>query len=885
MGEVYRARHTKLEREVAVKVLSAEFASNQERVRRFEQEARSASALNHPNIVVIHDIGQLDSTSYIVMELVEGKTLRELLSSGALPIKKTLQIAAQVADGLAKAHGAGIVHRDLKPENVMVSKDGYVKVLDFGLAKLSPAAGDSVSEMATIGAPQTQDGVVMGTVGYMSPEQARGVPADFRADQFSLGAVLYEMVTGKRPFQRDSAAQTLAAIIESEPPNVAEVNPRVPLPLRWIIERCLAKEPDDRYASTRDLARDLQSVRDHLSEAGTTTAQQMVAQPAPVARRRGLQMAALALVMLLVGGAAGYYFAQPEPVEPPALRVLTFSGLDEDPSVSPDGRTVAFVSARDGVARIWLRQLVGGGEVPLTSGPDFAPRISPDGTTVLFSRFVSGTSPSAGATLSSSFGRTAIFRVPVVGGEPRKLLDDAFEGDFSPDGGEIAFLRRLEKDGRTQVAIGTVPSAGGEGRIIHIMDRSAAGGVRWSPDGRRLLATFTSTGLGGGSTAHGVLVIDRDGGNARYLSPPVAGSAPSAAAWVGSGSELVYGVPESLARSSNTTTNSTRVVLHNVDTGEGRTLLSLPMLVGTMNIAGPGKLIFDQTTSRSNLRAFVTGRESEARWLTRGASIDRQPIFSADGKWLAFTSNRSGNLDIWLQSLETAQVRPLTDHPADDWDPAFMRDSGRILFSSIRGGHFEIWMAEPDGSNPRQVSKDGVDAENPTATPDGRWIVYNSGNPEKRGIWKVRDDGSEGTILYPGSSAWPETSPDGQYVVFTQTGAQENTARVLRLSDGKLLPFQIRVAGSARARWMPDGRAIAFAGTEGGRTGVFVQDFRPDQDTTATRRKIAAFLADFSAETFTVSPDGRQVVVSLVERNSGLMMAEGVPGIVPPRKR
>jgi Tol biopolymer transport system component len=773
-----------------------------------------------------------------------------------------------------------------------VSKDGYVKVLDFGLAKLAPTAGDSVSEMATIGAPQTQDGVVMGTVGYMSPEQARGVPADFRADQFSLGAVLYEMVTGKRPFQRDSAAQTLAAIIESDPPNAAELNPRVPLPLRWIIERCLAKDPEDRYASTRDLARDLQSVRDHLSEAGTTTAQQMVAQPAPVARRRALQAAALALVMLLIGGAAGYYLARPQPVEPPALRVLTFSGLDEDPSISPDGRTVAFISARDGVPRVWLRQLTGGGEAPLTSGPDFAPRISPDGSTILFSRFVTATQSSAIAS-PTGFGRTAVFRIPTVGGEPRKVLDDALEADWSPDGSEIAFLRRIDKDGRTQIAIGTVPSSGGEGRIIHVMDRSAGGGIRWSPDGRRMVATFTSAGLGGGSLAHGLLVVNRDGTDPRYLVVPargsspsaVGGSAPSAAAWVGAGSEVVYGVIESAARSANTTTNSTRVVLQNVDTGEGHTLLSLPVLVNTMNVAGPGKLIFDQTTSRSNLRAFVVGRENDARWLTRGSSIDRQPIFSPDGKWVAFTSNRSGNLDIWLQSLQTAQVRPLTDHTADDWDPAFVRNDGRILFSSIRAGHFEIWMADADGSRPRQVSNDGVDAENPTATPDGRWVVYNSGNPEKLGIWKVRDDGSEPAHLYPGSSAWPETSPDGQYVVFTQTGAQQNTARVLRLSDGKLMPFEIRAAGSMRARWMPDGRAIAFVGTDDRRTGVFVQNFAPDQDTTATRRKIAGFMADYSSETFTVSPDGRHIVLSMVERNSGLIAAEGVPGIVPPRKR
>ena len=247
MGEVYRARDTRLDREVAIKVLPAELASDAERLKRFEKEARSASSLNHPNIVTIYDIGSDGGVSYIAMERVEGPTLRTLLAGGAQPIKRLLQIAPQIADGLSRAHEAGIVHRDLKPENVMVTKDGLVKILDFGLAKLTSrtSGSDEGSHLPTM--TETTPGVVVGTVGYMSPEQASGLALDFRSDQFSLGSILYEMATGKRAFQKKTAIDTLAAILNEEPEPIASINPQVPAPLRWIVERCLDKEPEARY--------------------------------------------------------------------------------------------------------------------------------------------------------------------------------------------------------------------------------------------------------------------------------------------------------------------------------------------------------------------------------------------------------------------------------------------------------------------------------------------------------------------------------------------------------------------------------------------------------------------------------------------------------------
>jgi eukaryotic-like serine/threonine-protein kinase len=264
MGEVYRARDSKLSREVAIKVLPESLAGDSQRLSRFEKEARTASGLNHPNIVTIYEIGSDAGTTFIAMELVEGKTLRELLIGGPLPLKKVLAYGAQAADGLAKAHAAGIVHRDLKPENLMVTKDGFVKILDFGLAKLVPAGFESSggTNLPTM-TRGTEEGTVLGTVGYMSPEQASGEPVDFRSDQFSLGAILYEMTAGQRAFDRKTPVQTLAAVIQEEPEPLSRVAPKTPTNLIWMVERCLAKDPEERYGSTKDVARDLAALRDH----------------------------------------------------------------------------------------------------------------------------------------------------------------------------------------------------------------------------------------------------------------------------------------------------------------------------------------------------------------------------------------------------------------------------------------------------------------------------------------------------------------------------------------------------------------------------------------------------------------------------------------------
>ncbi|HEU4892929.1 MAG TPA: serine/threonine-protein kinase, partial [Vicinamibacterales bacterium] len=382
MGEVYRARDSKLGRQVAIKVLGVEALANAGAVRRFRHEARAASALNHPGIVTIHDIGELDGQFFIVMELVEGTTLRQLLARGRPPLKKTLQIASQLADALAKAHEAGIVHCDLKPENVMLTGEGHVKIVDFGLAMLTEPASSGAGGDRTSG-DRTTDRIVFGTVGYMSPEQASGAPADFRADQFAFGSILYEMATGSRAFHKETAAETLSMIIRDEPPRALDLNSSLPLPLVWIIERCLSKEPADRYASTRDLARDVQTLRDRSSDLHD------VPRLAPRIRRPALAAALLALVAGLGGAAIAYFAIQAGQVAAPvpSFQQLTFGrGLIQNARFAPDGQTIVYAAG-------WH-----GGPVRLFETRSLGPESKPIGP------------PSAGLASISSTGEIALLQ-------------------------------------------------------------------------------------------------------------------------------------------------------------------------------------------------------------------------------------------------------------------------------------------------------------------------------------------------------------------------------------------------------------------------------------------------------------------------------------------
>ena len=876
MGEVYRAKDPRLGREVAIKVLPEKLSQDVERLSRFEQEARSASGLNHPNIVTIHDIGWAESASYISMELVDGKTLRELLVSGPLPVRKILPIAAQIADGLAKAHGAGIVHRDLKPENVMVSKDGFVKILDFGLAKLVAPPPQEGSHMPTA-APATEPGLVLGTIGYMSPEQAAGQSVDFRADQFSLGSILYEMATGKRAFQKTTTVETLTAILREEPEPVAALSPEAPAPLSWIIMRCLAKEPEDRYASTRDLARELATVRDHLSEIGRSGEKALGGLTRLPRTRRWLSPFSIGLVVGLAVAAGLFLARHPQRAEPPAIRYLTYSGHDRAPAVSPDGRTIAFASDRDGRSRIWLKQLAGGGEAALTLGPDDLPRFSPDGSMLLFAR--------------REPAHPSIYRAGIVGGEARKLIEDAAEGDWSPDGKQIVVLRWKSDGGLTDSSLAIAPADGGEPTEIVRIPRHQLTHPRWSPDGKAIVTTE----IGVGGAPKFLFLIDVAAKKFRLLSAQSAGLV-SAPTWSGSG-DLVYSKSESVV--ANVTSSAGHVMRQNAQSGRSETLFWSPTNSDVLDVLGSGRLVFDGRSQRENLQEFRLaggkGIAPAAHWLTQGNSTDRQPVYSPDGEWVAFSSTRSGNLDLWEVSTKTGGVRRLTDDEAEDWDPAFMRDGKRLIWSSNRSGAFEIWSAESDGSGARQVTKDKQDAENPTATPDGNWIVFTQVTGSGMGLWKIHPDGSGATRLISGNTLLPEVSPDGQYVSYRTSLRPDLTAiRVVRVSDGSAAPFEARVqvrsgfsaSSVGRSRWMPDGRSLVFVGQdEPGAYGLYAQDFVPGQDTSKTRHRLVGFDPGTATESFGISPDGSRITIAGWEQVFSLMVADHVPGISPPQRK
>jgi serine/threonine protein kinase/Tol biopolymer transport system component len=876
MGEVYRARDPRLAREVALKVLPAEVSADRDHLARFEQEARSASALNHPNIVTVYEIGRADSTSFIAMELVEGRTLREVLIEGALSIKKVLAIAAQAADGLARAHAAGIVHRDLKPENIMVSRDGLVKVLDFGLAKPVPQASGAVTNLPTEAA-LTRPGVVFGTLGYMSPEQAAGKPVDFSSDQFSLGSILYEMITGRRAFQKATAVETLSAIIREEPEPLSDRAPHAPVPLPWIVERCLAKEPEERYASTRDLARELASLRDHLSETSRSEAPEL-----PARGRRRLARWAYLAAGLAVGLAAGallvFALSRQEDFQPTAVRFLTYSGRDYAPAVSPDGSMVAFGSDRDGRPRIWLKQITGGGEAPLTAGPDSLPRFSPDGSQILFIR-------SGGQHLD-------LYRSAIVGGEPQKLAADAAEADWSPDGRRVVFLRYTSDQGKTTSIVSTVPADAGEVRqIASVADRQLQH-PRWSPGGRTVVCSETSAA--GAGAIKSFFLIEAASGKVREISTNSIGEI-SSVAWSGSPERVVYSSSESAVAAA--TGSAGQVVLRNLSSGRIRPLFWTPMNADILDIVGPGRIVFDARSQRENLQEIrlVERRAAAAeRWLTQGNSADRQPTYSPDAEWILFSSTRSGNLDLWMVSTKTGSVRRVTDDSAEDWDPGFTRDGQKILWSSNRSGAFEIWIMEVDGSAARPVTSSRLDAENPTATPDEAWIIFNQGAGAGQGVWKIHPDGTGAVRLVAASTGLPEVSPDGSYVSYRENLRVDLCGvRVVRLSDGSPTRFRsdlrrrFGMIGNSigRSRWMPDGKAIVFIGQdEKGAHGLYIQDFDPERDTAATRRPLFGFDPKTALESFGISPDGARMTVAGPEQASNLMIAERVPAVALPSR-
>jgi len=864
MGEVYRARDTRLGREVAVKVLPSALASDPERLKRFEREARSASSLNHPNIVTIYDIGSTDSVSYIAMELVQGEPLRALLTEGALPTRLLLQLSTQVAEGLAKAHAAGIVHRDLKPDNVMVTEDGLVKILDFGLAKLTQpdTSGGGRTQAPTVSGA-TEEGIILGTVGYMSPEQATGKSVDFRSDQFSFGSILYEMATGRRAFQRASAPQTLAAIIQDEPEPIATVNPKFPAPLRWTVQRCLAKESRNRYASTEDLARELTTIRDNLSEA-TSAIGVPQAEPVP-ARRRWWIPAVIAAAILLALGIAGWrlrqsdYFWKNPLAGAHFTRLTDWEGSEVDAAMSSDGKFVAFLSDRAGPFDAWVTQVGSDEFLNLSKGqfPDlYLDRVRNVG--------FSGDDAHVWMRIDVQGGRGGPLEngwlVPTIGGNARPFLPAASEIAWSPDRARIAYH----------------PAAPGD--PIFVADRNGANprqilidkpGIHnhyqaWSPDGR-----FVYFAHGTLSPFHmDIWRVPSTGGTAERLTNHDSHVAYpafldertllyTASRPDGSGSGLYamdierriphavsFGLEEyvSVAASANgrrlvvTVANPTShlwtapISEHVVDDSR-LSRFSLPAVRAATPRFGPGYILFLSSKGGADgLWKFKDGSDTEL-WKGAEGSVAAAPTISPDGAQICFV----------------------------------VRD----------GKQARLHMMAADGTGARRIAESLDVRDAPSWSPDGRWIAVVASEGNEQPLFKIAVDGGVPVRLVGGNNYDPVWSPDGRFIAYSEHhgGPRYQLKGITPEKQQFRLPEVTVAAGGNRYRFLPDGKALALI-----RGHYRNQDFWLLDLATQQLRQLTKLRPGFDTKSFDISLDGKQILFDRYRENSDIVLID-----LPPR--
>jgi len=870
MGEVYRANDTRLGRDVAVKVLPQALAATPDVRARFEREARTISQLNHPNICTLFDIGRQDDTDYLVMELLEGESLAERLDRGALPPAEVLAIGRQIAEALARAHRAGIVHRDLKPGNVMLTSTG-AKLLDFGLARptgLEQAPG-SLSQTPTVVRPLTREGSLVGTFQYMSPEQLEGREADARSDLWALGCILYEMATGAHAFAGESTASLIAAVMTSEPRPMLELKAVTPPALERVVRQCLRRDPDARTQSARDLGFMLELVG---SESLRTDAGPAAPATAPARRLPIWLFTALPVVILSLGIAVGRMTSRPASQGSIRTSTLSHGTRDIEPAVSPDGRLVVFRAVRQEGQGIWLMDLGTHSEVKLTNDADHFPRFTADGSSILFTR--------------QERGRQSVWRIPAIGGSARLVLEAASDADPSPDGQRIAYLAGSTDSGGVHARLSVASTDGTGARELWSRAATVLGSPRWSPDSRRI-ALISS---GSQNAPNAVIVVDAASGSARSYPAP-GGAVLSNVIWDASGNRLLVAKGEGVTAIHRGA--SGQLLLLDTGSGNYRPLGWLESFPSSIDVLPDGRLVLSGFQIRQNLCEVPMGARTlaEGRWLTSGLSIDRQPVYSPDGRSVMFSSNRGGVINVWEVSVESGEMHRVTDSRTDDMDPEYGPDGQSIFWSSTRGGAFEIWTARRDGSAPRQVSRDSLDAENACATPDGRAVIYSSANPARAGLWRVPVEGGEAEWLLRGGTLIPDLSPDGRYVsVITDVGTLAPKLGVFDLTERKLLdspvllyflPGPIRVG---RSRITPDGSAVVYVhGREDGRTILLrrpLSAWRTGEGRTDT---LFAGVTDGIAS-FGLSPDGRRAMLSVVDRLSGLLVAEAVRDFEPPKR-
>jgi eukaryotic-like serine/threonine-protein kinase len=760
MGEVYLARDTRLDRQVALKILPPQFTRSRERVARFRREAKAASALNHPNIITIYDIGEIGGIWFIAAELIEGVTLRQRLTAGRMELQEVLGITVQCGSGLEAAHQAGIVHRDIKPENIMVRRDGLVKVVDFGLARVAETGQESAVEASRAGA-------VIGTPRYMSPEQARGQKLDARTDIFSLGAVLYEMVAGEPAFPGATTAEVFAALLSSASRPPSECVKGIPEELDAIVAKVLQKDREARYQTMQAFAADLRALveqpQPRQASVWKKEATELAGSPRPRPMHRGILITATALI---AGLALAWYMWTVRPgshLQAPTLTVVpvtSFAGYKDFGSLSPDGRRIAFSwnggmggSSGKQERNIYTKTIGPDDPVRLTFAPedDRLPAWSPDGRYIAFCRAL---------TPEPKPSRYAIYVIPASGGQERKVAEGRMGVSWAPDGKTLALAGLpAEGDGIFLLSLDT-----GERSQLTSSQPYFDNLPVFSPDGRWIAFTRDF-----GYSTQEIFVIPARGGTARQLTfdrEPTYG-----AAWTADSREIVFasnrGVGgESLWRIAVEGGAPSRFSA----TPEGGFYPSISRQVN--------RLVYTELFKDTNIYAYESpgfespsapGRFEGPKGLILSSRRDDSPSISPDGERIAFVSKRTGNEEIWVCDRNGRQLVQLTSfQEPETGTPRWSPDGRSIAFDSLAGGNPDIYVISADGGTPRRVTTGPSGNFMPSWSPDGKWIYFKSDRSGSDQIWKIPEAGGAPSQVTRGGATEAFASPDGKEVYFTK---------------------------------------------------------------------------------------------------------------------